>query len=216
MMSDSYRTINEPATATLKVKGSRFLAEAIPIKRRAEAKRRIDAIREREHKATHHCSAYRLGKDGHDFHYDDDGEPSGTAGRPILQEIEGRDLTNVLVVVTRYFGGTELGTGGLARAYSDAAKAAIGRAPIIERTVRTPVRLRFAYDDTAPAKQMLRRFDALIQESDYTDVTEWTVGVRASEVEDFLSAFQNALSARGEVVWVGTDEENGNTGRGRI
>ncbi len=207
-MSDFYRTIAEPATATQKVDGSRFLAEAMPVDGRTEAERRIEEIREREHKATHHCSAYRLGRAGEDFQYDDDGEPNGTAGRPILQTIEGRNLTNTLVVVTRYFGGTELGTGGLARAYSDAAEAALNHATVVERTVRTPVRLRFAYDDTAPARQMLDRFDAPIQESDYTEVTEWTVGVRASEVDAFVKAFRNALSARGEVVWIGTGEDD--------
>lgn len=205
-MSDSYYTVAEEATATLKVEGSRFIAEAVPVAGREPAEQRIAVTRKREHKATHHCSAYRLGHDGGDFQYDDDGEPSGTAGRPILQQIDGRSLTNTLVIVTRYFGGTELGTGGLARAYADATKAALDQASVVERTVRVPVRLRFAYNDTAPAQQMLQRFDAPIQESEYTDVTEWTVGVRASEVDAFVDAFRNALSARGEILSVGAEE----------
>ena len=85
--------------------------------------------------------------------YDDDGEPSGTAGPPILRQIDARTLANTLVAVTRYFGGTELGTGGLARAYGDVASAALSAAPVVERVVRTPVRLRFAYDDTSPAQR---------------------------------------------------------------
>ena len=202
-MSDSYRTIETEATATLKVEGSRFLAEAAPVSGRAAAEDRIESVREREHQATHHCTAYRLGVEGDDFRYNDDGEPSGTAGQPILRQIDARDLTNTLVVVTRYFGGTKLGTGGLMRAYGNTADAALARAPIVERVVRVSVRLRFAYDDTAPARQVLRRFNTTVQESTYTDVTELTVGVQASQVEPFLEAFTNALSDRGEIVGVG-------------
>lgn len=202
-MSDSYRTIEGDATATLKVDGSRFIAEAIPVSDRTAVENSLQLVRDREHKATHHCSAYRLGRDGHDFHYDDDGEPSGTAGQPILRQIDGRDLTNTLVVVTRYFGGTKLGTGGLVRAYGDAADAALARASIVERVVRTSVRVRFDYDDTRAAQQVLQRFDAEVDDSDYTEVTEWTVGVRASEVERFVEAFTNGLAGRGEVLSVG-------------
>ena len=208
-MADSYRTIEGDATATLKVDRSRFIAEALSVSDRAAVDDCLQTIRTREHKATHHCSAYRIGMDSQDFHYDDDGEPSGTAGQPILRQIDGRDLTNTLVVVTRYFGGTKLGTGGLVRAYGDAADAALDRAAIVERIVRTSVRVRFDYDDTSAARQLLQHFDASIQESDYTDVTEWTVRVRASEVEAFVEAFTNALAARGEVLWVGERERGG-------
>jgi uncharacterized YigZ family protein len=189
-MSDTYRTIEEPARAEQTVEGSRFLAEAMPVSDRRAATERIETIREREHKATHHCTAYRLGQEGEDFRYDDDGEPSGTAGPPLLRQIDARDLTNTLVVVTRYFGGTELGTGGLARAYGDAAAAALDRASVVEHVVRTPVRVRFDYDDTAPAEQVLRQFDTEVQESTYTDVTTLTVGVRRSEVDAFVDALR--------------------------
>lgn len=207
-MSDTYRTIRDTATATRKVEGSRFLAEAMPVPDRSAVERHIDAVRTREHKASHHCSAYRIGRDGSVFHYDDDGEPSGTAGQPILREIDSRDLTNVLVVVTRYFGGTKLGTGGLMRAYGGAADATLDAATVVTKVVRTSIRLRFAYDDTSPARQVLQQFDATIQESQYTDVTELTVGVRVSEVDAFLSAFRNGLGGRGRVLEVaGPDEE---------
>lgn len=209
-MSDTYRTINGEARAEIKVDGSRFLAEAYPVERREGVEDQIESVRERERKASHHCFAYRLGRDGDDFRYDDDGEPSGTAGQPILRQIDGRDLTNTLVIVTRYFGGTKLGTGGLMRAYADAADAALERASIVETVVRTPVRVRFAYDDTAPARQVLQHFDAEVEASDYTDVTKWTVGVRASQVEAFVEAFTNALSGRGEIMGV-EDRERGST-----
>jgi putative IMPACT (imprinted ancient) family translation regulator len=92
------------------------------------------------------------------------------------------------------------------RAYGDAADAALDRAPIAEKVVRVPVRIRFAYDDTTPARRVVQRFDATVTDSDYTDVTELTVGVRASEVDAFVEAFTNALSARGEVLEVGGGE----------
>lgn len=201
-MADTFHTLDASARAEVKEDGSRFLADALPVSDRPDAEDRIDDVRKREHKATHHCWAYRIGTEGDDFRYDD-GEPSGTAGQPILRQIDARDLTNALVVVTRYFGGTKLGTGGLARAYGAVASDALDRAPIVERVVRTPVRLRFAYDDTSPAEQVLQRFDVEVQASDYTDVTALTVGVRRSEVEAFVEAFTNALSDRGEIVGVG-------------
>ena len=206
-MSDTYRSLTGAARTEQKTQGSRFLADAIPVSSRDEVEGQIARIREREPKATHHCSAYRLGRDGEDFRYDDDGEPSGTAGQPILRQIDARNLTNTLVVVTRYFGGTELGTGGLVRAYGDAASAALDRATIVERVVRIPVRIRFDYNDTSPAQQVLQQFDTEVQDSEYTDVTTLTVGVRQSQVEAFLEAFTNALSDRGELLRVGSEEK---------
>lgn len=208
-MSDTYHTLETGGRAERTVDGSRFLAAALPVSTRNEVQAQIERIREWERTATHHCSAYRLGRDGDDFRYDDDGEPSGTAGQPILQQIDSRDLTNTLVVVTRYFGGTELGTGGLTRAYGDAASAALDAATIVERVVRTTVRLRFDYDDTSPARHVLRQFDTEVQDSEYTDVTTLTVGVRRSEVDAFVEAFTNALSGRGELLRIGNEgEEN--------
>ena len=208
-MTDTYRTLQNSGRAEHTVDGSRFLAEAVAVANRTAAEEAITAVRTREHKATHHCSAYRLGAAGDTFRYDDDGEPSGTAGRPILRQIDAHDLTDTLVVVTRYFGGTELGTGGLARAYGDAAAAALEQAECVERVVRTPVQIRYEYDDTAPAERVLRQFDADVWDSEYTDVTTLTVGVRASRVEEFVEAFRNALSARGELIRVGGEEAAG-------
>ena len=123
MRSDAYRTIEAPARAEQRVDGSRFLADAAPVTDRQDVAAQVEAIRSREHKATHHCTAYRIGAEGEEARYNDDGEPSGTGGAPILRQIDARTLTNTLVVVTRYFGGTELGTGGLARACPTGASA---------------------------------------------------------------------------------------------
>jgi len=197
--SDIYTTLAGPARTERKVDGSRFLAEAFRVTNRAAAQSRVRAIREREPGASHHCSAFRVGVDGDTFHYDDDGEPSGTAGRPILQQIDGRGLTNTLVVVTRTFGGTKLGTGGLARAYGGAARDVLDRAGTTEKVIRVPVRIRYRYDDTTPAEQVLRRFDVQEQEADYTDVTEKVVAVRKTHVSAFRQAFVNGLGGRGEI-----------------
>jgi uncharacterized YigZ family protein len=201
-MSDTYRTLDAPVRISLKVADSRFIAEAFPVDATQGAERRIEAVRERERKAAHHCMAYRIGPAGATFRYDDDGEPSGTAGPPILRQIEAHELTNTLVVVTRYFGGTKLGTGGLVRAYGEAAGAALDAASIVEKVQRTAVRIRFDYDDTTPARQVLRRFDVAVHDAAYTDVTELVVGVRRSETEAFLAAFTNALGGRGTVLQV--------------
>lgn len=204
-MSDTYRTLKAPARIDRKIVDSRFIADAFPVSTTEDAERQIEAVQERERKATHHCTAYRIGPAGDTFRYNDDGEPSGTAGPPILQQIESRDLTNTLVVVTRYFGGTKLGTGGLVRAYGDAAAAVLDATTIVEHVERVRIRLRFAYDDTIPARQVLRQFDVAVQDEAYSDVTEIAVGVRRSETDAFVEAFTNALGGRGEILKVGEE-----------
>lgn len=205
-MSDTYRTINDAARVAVKVDDSRFIAEARPVASDEAAADAIASVRAREHKATHHCTAYRVGPAGDTFRYDDDGEPSGTAGPPILRQIDARALTNTLVVVTRYFGGTKLGTGGLVRAYGAAASAVLDEAPVVERVRRVPLRLRFSYDDTSPTEHVLRQFDVAITERAYTEVTELIVQVRRSEKAAFETAFTNALGGRGNVRRVTNNE----------
>lgn len=195
---DRYRALAAPGTAELRVKGSRFLAEALPVATEEAAEAAIRAVRRREHGATHHCTAYRVGLDGL-FRYNDDGEPSGTAGPPILRQIDGRAATNALVVVTRYYGGTKLGTGGLVRAYGDAASEALDAATIVTRVRRTTLCLRFGYDDTSPALQTVERFGAKVRDARYTDVTELDVAVPRSEADAFEAAFVEALAGRGRI-----------------
>ncbi|MEM1042071.1 MAG: YigZ family protein [Bacteroidota bacterium] len=203
-MSDTYRTVARSARAEPpKTKGSRFIGDAFPAATEAEAEAHLAAVRKREHAATHWCWAWRIGTGGDAFRYSDDGEPSGSAGAPILRQIDARDLTNTVVVVTRYYGGTKLGTGGLVRAYGEAASEALGAARIVEHVVRVPVRLRFAYDDTAPAMHTVSRFDAEITEQHYSDETELVVHVRRSEAEALQAAFVDALGGRGTAERIG-------------
>ena len=199
-MVDTYRTLASPGRAELKRSGSRFLAQALPVDTEAAAASRIDAVRTERYQATHHCTAYRLQPSGTTFRYNDDGEPTGTAGPPILQQIDGRDLTNTLVIVTRYYGGTKLGTGGLVRAYGDAAAAALDAAAATEAVVRTPIAVTFAYSDTTAAEQVVRQFDTARLNETYTDVTRWVVGVRPSRADAFVEAMTNALGGRATIV----------------
>lgn len=199
MSTDAFRSVARYALAELKVKGSRFIAEAFHVDNESATEDHIQLIRKREHSATHHCTAYRIGADAEVFRFNDDGEPSGSAGRPILSQIEGRGLTNTLVVVTRYFGGTKLGTGGLVRAYGDAASQALDAAGEKLHVISERLSVSFVYDDTSPAMHVLQKFDAEVVESSYTDTTELTVAVPRSRVAEFEAAFVDALGGRGRV-----------------
>lgn len=198
-MEDTYRVLRDYAREEIKVKGSRFIAEAIPVAGGEAAEEAIASIRKREHSATHHCTAYRVGPDGEVFRFNDDGEPAGTAGQPILRQIDGRGLTDTLVVVTRYFGGTKLGTGGLIRAYGEAAALALDAAGTQTRLRLVPLTVRFAYPDTSPAMHTIHRFEAEIRDTRYADDTRITLAVRRSREADFRAAFTEALGGRGVI-----------------
>jgi uncharacterized YigZ family protein len=136
MDSDTYRTIKSPAEGVYKEKGSRFVSIALPFTDKEEIKPIIDKIRKEHHEARHHCYAYMIGHDRTIWRANDDGEPSGTAGRPILGQINSYMLTNILIVVSRYFGGTLLGVSGLINAYKTAALTALQNAQLVEMTLQ--------------------------------------------------------------------------------
>ncbi|GMQ82290.1 MAG: YigZ family protein [Rhodothermia bacterium] len=195
-MSDTYCVLGSTSRTEIKVKGSRFIGEAIPVGSPREARDHLNEIKRREHSATHHCMAYRMGPEGAEFRFNDDGEPSGTAGRPILRQIEAADLTNTMVVVTRYYGGKRLGTGGLIRAYGNAASDALSLATVQTVVQRDTVRATFAYNDTSPAMRVINKYDAEIRSTDYGEKTTIDLGVKSSQIDDFLTAFENALGGR--------------------
>ena len=204
-LPDTFRTLSRRVAAEgAKVKGSRFPAEAAPAASAEAALAFVEAVRRREHAARHHCWAYRLGESGQTWRASDDGEPSGTGGAPILREIEGRELTGCVVVVTRYYGGTKLGAGGLARAYGDAAAlvldAAADAGAVATRTIRVPVTLGFAFADTSAAMRTAEAFDALVDGQDYTaDGGALRLLVRRSQAEELAAAFIDATAGRGHV-----------------
>lgn len=141
----TYKTISSPSEGIYREKGSKFLAFAIPVSEVDEIKDILKNFRKKYYDARHVCYAYMLGAERTDFRVNDDGEPSGTAGRPILGQINSLNLTNILVVVVRYFGGILLGTGGLITAYKEAAAAALQNATIVEKEVTSIYKLNFDY-----------------------------------------------------------------------
>ena len=166
-MIDSYLTIRTQSSGLYKSKGSKFLSFAHPVKDTEEVKNLIADYKKQYHNARHVCYAYVLGPERDDFRFNDDGEPSGTAGKPILGQINARNLTNVLVVVVRYFGGILLGTGGLVTAYREAASDALEQAEIIEKTVDSGIRIEFEYPDIEVIMSTIRACEAEIVQQDF-------------------------------------------------
>ena len=168
-MADSYFTIASKADGLYKDKGSKFLAFAHPVSSLEEVKVLLEHYRKEYYDARHVCYAYMLGADQDEYRANDDGEPSGTAGRPILGQIRSKNLTNVLVVVIRYFGGILLGTSGLIVAYKEATADALSKAEIIEKDVMLPRTLRFPYEKTNEVMRTLKEINAKILSQDWAD-----------------------------------------------
>lgn len=145
MFDDTYNIITNSGEGLYKDKGSKFIAQAFPVSSETEAKDGIEEIKKKFHDARHHCYAYMIGPDKSCFRSNDDGEPSGTAGKPILNQILSKDLTNICVVVVRYFGGTKLGVSGLINAYKSAAREALDQTTVEERTIDEIYSLEFEY-----------------------------------------------------------------------
>jgi len=201
-MIDTYLTVKEYAESQFKEKGSKFIGRIYPVQSREEAEGQLEALRKEYYDATHHCSAFRIGiGDQAIFHYDDDGEPSGTAGKPIYQAITGAELTNVLIIVTRYYGGTKLGTGGLIRAYGGSAKMTIEAAEIVKRVLKNRVRIQTTYDDISIVMRLIDQFDGTIAEQDCGKEIEMTVKVRRSEVENFREQLVEQTAGRINIVF---------------
>lgn len=157
-----YQTIEKESIAEFKDKGSRFIAYAFPISSADDFKTRLKELKEEHPKAVHHCFAYRIGTDGNNFRSSDDGEPSGTAGRPILGQIESKELSNAAIIVVRYFGGTLLGVPGLINAYKTAASFALQLNPIIKKPVLISYRLHFDYAILNDVMRIIKKNDCII------------------------------------------------------
>ena len=161
-MANSYKTINYSSEGIYKEKGSKFLSFAIPVTNIDEIKQILEKYRKDYYDARHVCYAYMLGDEHDIYQANDDGEPSGTAGRPILGQINSFELTNILVIVIRYFGGILLGTGGLITAYKEAAADAIMQAQIIEKTLKSEIIIRFEYPLINDVMRIIKEFEAQI------------------------------------------------------
>ena len=194
---DTFLTIKGEASSLLKEKGSKFIGYASPLQDEPEAKMTLDRIKRKYHDATHNCWAYRVGGGvgvGEKIKglSSDDGEPSGSAGAPMLSVIAGAELTNLIVIVTRYFGGTKLGVGGLIRAYGGCVKLLIDKATIIEQTIRKDVKLLIDYPLLTAVLRVASRFRANVRQDHEAGKASLTVSVRLSEIEKFKSELIDA------------------------
>ncbi|HEV7230964.1 MAG TPA: YigZ family protein [Bacteroidia bacterium] len=190
LFEDTYLTLAKPGEAIYRDRGSRFLAFSFPVNSEAQVKDHLLLLRKLHPGANHHCFAFRLGASKQFFRANDDGEPSGTAGRPILGQIQSKDLTNVLVVVVRYFGGILLGVGGLIQAYKQAAAEAIAASSCLEKTVKEVYRLYFGYDAMNKVMKIIKDNHLEQHEPDFGLECLLTIAVRKSEAERISELFR--------------------------
>lgn len=165
----SFQSIKATAEGFYKEKGSKFLAYAFPVRTEDDIKNRLDDLRKQYYDARHHCYAYILGNKSEKYRANDDGEPNHSAGDPILGQIRSKNLTNTLVVVVRYFGGTKLGVSGLITAYKTAAKEALDAAEVIETTIKDEVMIDFTYEQTSDVMRLAKEFNLEIQNQTFQE-----------------------------------------------
>ena len=178
---DSYLTIAEPAEAIYKERSSKFLVYAYPVESEEEIKLHLDRLRKEFFDATHHCYAYRLGAEGDIFRANDDGEPSGTAGKPILGQLLSAQLTNCLVVVVRYFGGTKLGVSGLIQAYKESTAEVIAASQIIEKTVDSVFEVQFPSIAMNGVQRVVKEVAPRIDRQEFDNLCTMILRIRKSE-----------------------------------
>jgi len=181
-----YNTIEKTAVAEYKDRGSKFLAYVYPLKEVSDFKEKLAALKKEHPKAVHHCFAYRLGLDGNNYRVSDDGEPSGTAGRPILGQIDSKQLTNVLIVVVRYFGGTLLGVPGLINAYRTAASLALQITPVVQKPVLLTYRLQFDYTQMNEVMKVVKQFDCAVQKQEIVLFCVLEMGIPRNRLDEVL------------------------------
>ena len=192
-VNDTYRSIENPSEGLYKDKGSRFMAFAYPVESEAEVKEIISRLKKEYHDARHHCYAFRIGLDGGLWRAGDDGEPSGSAGRPILGQIDSAGLSDVLVVVVRYFGGIKLGVPGLICAYKTATADALAAAVKTDKVAGKWYRLRFNYEQMPSVMKILKDMDLPQRAQDFGTECSIEVRVRLSIVDDFFDRIEKKV-----------------------
>lgn len=188
-----YNTIEQPAVAEFKDRGSKFLAYSFPVLSIDECKKQLANLKKEHPKAVHHCLAYRIGLDGTTFRVSDDGEPAGTAGRPILGQIDSKQLTNIMVVVVRYFGGTLFGVPGLINAYKTATSLALQLSPIIQKAVEVPYALNFDYQQMNEVMMIVKQYNCSVVTQVAQLFVELKIGIpkhRLTEVINKIAELQ--------------------------
>ncbi len=191
-MIETYKTIDEPAQGLYKEKGSKFLSFALPVKDTEEVKSIISTYRKEFYDARHICYAYVLGAEKNEFRANDDGEPSGTGGRPILGQIKSRELTDILVIVVRYFGGVLLGTGGLITAYKEAASDALNQAQIVEKSVDCFFTISFEYPFMEDVMSAIKLYNAHVIHQEFTEKCILNFSVSLHDKEQLIGKLEKA------------------------
>lgn len=199
-LKDSYLTIAEPAECAMRERSSKFLSYAYPVTNEEQIRQHLDALRKVYYDATHHCYAWRLGTNGEHFRANDDGEPSGTAGKPILGQLLSHDITDCLIVVVRYFGGTKLGVSGLIQAYKEAAADVIAVSNVIEKTVDTVLRVDFSYVVMNDIMKIIKEQTPQIREQIFDNLCSMTLAIRQSRSEMLIGKLNKVSGATVEIL----------------
>ena len=192
-MSDTFRTIASRSEGSYKEKGSKFLSFAFPVKNVDEINQILAQYRKQYYDARHICYAYMLGNAKNEWRANDDGEPSGTAGRPILGQINSFELTNVLVIVVRYFGGILLGTGGLITAYKEASRDALEQAGIVEQTIDEIISIEFDYLLMNEVMRIVKEMSLQILDQSFDNMCAMKLAIRQSDAEKLKSKLGNII-----------------------
>lgn len=192
----SFKTIQAPTEGNYKEKGSKFLSFAYPVQSEEEVKQRIGELKKKYFDARHHCFAYMLGADETRFRAFDDGEPNHSAGDPILGQIKSKNITNVLIVVVRYFGGVKLGVGGLISAYKAAAEDALNRCVIIEKEILQGYAFEYPYVSTPDVMKLVKEFDLVMHNQSFEEECKMEVSISIRLKTSFEEKVQ-LLNARG-------------------
>lgn len=196
LFDDTYRTILKESTGSYKERGSKFLAFALPMDSETTVKEEVDRLRKTYHDARHHCYAYIIGYDKSAWRINDDGEPSGTAGRPIYGQLQSNDLTNVLIVVVRYFGGIKLGVSGLINAYRSAAADALANAEIIEQTIKEVYEVRFKYEEMNNVMKVLKEDEVETLDTDFNLSCKMTIRMRRSLADKTIKRLRDTYGCK--------------------
>lgn len=188
---DYYHTIETSAVAEFKDRGSKFLAFSFPVEETSDCKKYLQKLKKEHPKATHHCFAYRIGTDGNNFRSTDDGEPSGTAGKQILGQIDSKNLTNILIVVVRYFGGSLLGVPGLIHAYKTAASLVLQCTPVVRKAIEISYELKFNYTEINEVMKIIKQFNCTVVKNEMQLFCLVETGIPKNKINEVLSALKN-------------------------
>lgn len=191
MKTDSYKTIKTQSDGLFKDKGSKFIAHAFPVQSESEVKSVLNDLKKKYYDARHHCYAYKIGLEEDAYRMNDDGEPSGTAGKPIYGQILSCELSDVLIVVVRYFGGVLLGTSGLINAYKNAALDSIKNADITERVIKKNLNVVFQYEHMSVVMRIIKDEGLKVLEQDFRESCSLILNVRLNDYERISNRFKD-------------------------